>query len=389
MCDKHSPILLFPDPLSNAGDVTGAAFLYFDEPIVATPPAQVITKEAFGLLQKVERETPRWAQVLYVLIDKWRVQQECFKNTIELLEPLREAGVLSVLWMIYPATRKALEDAIGLSEASGIANDTLIKLINPFTASSELVRHIFLEMFLEYDKDIDCLNRYCSQLLTESSIESLLIAGYFLRLNILQKGHVDKLKLLLTNESLVDVLSSYSNGNTDGTATSVDLDVVAYEFFRQILSPKLDPLDTRAVKLVAELREGSRSEIARLRSKCMSLAHDINQPGTYEQLINNASNLIRAKVETEVADLLRLDQRALREFFAELFSEQATWAACLAFMGGLIHGNAYISSAAALAALSRIGSRAFKSEVERRHAIRDSDCALVYSIVSRKRAKQQ
>ncbi|MBN2590538.1 MAG: hypothetical protein JXA96_11810 [Sedimentisphaerales bacterium] len=385
MSDIKSPILLFPDPLSSSGDITGAAFLYFDNPIVATPPAQVITKDAFELLRKVERKKPVWTEILHMLIGNWRIQQECFNRTIQLLGPLSEVGILKVVWMIYPATRNALEDAIALYEASPIENNELIKIINPFTASSELVRHIFLEIYLEFDKNIDCLYSYCNQLFSELSIESLLLSGYFLRLNILQKGSFNDSKLLLTNESLINVLSSYSDVGVNDTANSVDLDVIAYEFFRQILSPKLDPLNSNAVNLIAELRNGRNEEISRLRSKCMSLALDINQMKNYEQLIKNTSNMVTAKVETEVADLLRLDQTALRKFFEELFSEQATWAAFFAFIGGIIHGNGYITSAAVLGALSKIGSRAFKSEVERRRAIRDSDYALVYSIVNRKR----
>ena len=94
MCDKLSPILLFPDPLTSAEDITGAAFLYFDEPIIATPPAQVITKDAFHLLQKVKSEQPTWAKILFMLIGNWRTQQECFNYTIQLLEPLKEIGIL-------------------------------------------------------------------------------------------------------------------------------------------------------------------------------------------------------------------------------------------------------------------------------------------------------
>lgn len=141
--------------------ISGAVFLYFDDPLVVTPPAQVITKNAFRLLEIMEKRQPTWARDFAFLFGNWRLQQNGFTEAMTELKPLVETGALKPFWMIYPATRNALSNGWSLAQLSGLSEEELLGCINPQTAGSELIRHILLEAYLEFHEDIEELYRYC------------------------------------------------------------------------------------------------------------------------------------------------------------------------------------------------------------------------------------
>jgi hypothetical protein len=139
-------------------------------------------------------------------------------------------------------------------------------------------------------------------------------------------------------------------------------------------------LNEERVTFTAQLLDSHRGEIERLRLKCLLLAEQCSEPLTYQELVENSEKIIRAQVEKEIGDLLELDRRALRDFFVSLFSDEKTWLGVFGTIGGMIHDNAYLSSAAAIAALSCFGAKAFKQAAERRQKLKQSDFSLVYAI---------
>ena len=46
-------LIVFPDPVTSLDMLSGAAFLYFDTPIILTIPPQLIKKESFELFKLV------------------------------------------------------------------------------------------------------------------------------------------------------------------------------------------------------------------------------------------------------------------------------------------------------------------------------------------------
>jgi formate dehydrogenase maturation protein FdhE len=126
--------------------------------------------------------------------------------------------------------------------------------------------------------------------------------------------------------------------------------------------------------------QSRKEEIERLRLKCHVLAEQVRQPKTLQNLVNQIEKLIRTKVKREIAELLQLNQQALEAFLTSIFADEKTWFAVSSFIASVVTGHVYITTGAALAALSSIGSKAFKAAADRRQKLKQNDYALVYTI---------
>ena len=158
------------------------------------------------------------------------------------------------------------------------------------------------------------------------------------------------------------------------------LDTAAWELFRRIISPALAPLDERRVALVGKLLDRKKSEIDRLKNRCLLMASDVDASLTRDALSQQMEKLIRDKASREIAELLELDRKANEQFLTNLFGDEKTWIACATALGGLLSGQLLLPTGAAVAAFSSIGAKAFKSAAERRSKLKTNDFALLYSI---------
>ena len=254
----------------------------------------------------------------------------------------------------------------------------MANMVNPLTASGELIRHIMLEAFLELNGDVEALFKYCGELFIREPLPHLLVKGYFLRMPMLTQN--PGMPVLLTNENLTEFLSTLPIEAVVETAEEIDNDVIAWELFRQILSPHLDPLNAKRAELIAELLESRTEEIERLRLKCLALADEVKQPGMLEKLPSQIEKFIKTRLEREIAELLQIDQRALEKFFNALFADEKTWLAILTFITGITANQIHLTTGAAIATLSSIGAKAFKTAADRRQKLKQSDYTLVYTI---------
>ena len=186
--------------------------------------------------------------------------------------------------------------------------------------------------------------------------------------------------VLLTNENLTEFLSALPIEATAEGAEDIVDDIIAWELFRQILSPRLDPLDARRAELIAELLEFRTEEIERLRLKCLALADQVKHPSTLEKLPSQIETFMKTQLEREIAELLQIDRRALEEFFTALFADEKTWLAILTFITGIVANQVHLTTGAAIATLSSIGAKAFRTAADRRQKLRQSDYAVVYTI---------
>lgn len=159
--------------------------------------------------------------------------------------------------------------------------------------------------------------------------------------------------------------------------------MIAWEIFRHILSPRLDPLNRERVEFIARLLGSCTDQIHRLRIKCATLADQLRQPATFERLPSEIERLIRVYVEKEIADLLESDQRALQKYLTGLLGDHKTWLGVATFLAGVVGGHDLVTAGGAIAALSSIGAQAFKTAAEQREKLRGNDFALIYTIARR------
>jgi len=374
---KHLPLFVFPDPVTGPEMLSGAAFLYFQQPLLLTIPPIVVTQDSCKLLSLIKERKPEWGAVFLYLFECWRHQLDESRKMLDAIAPLKEKSFKTV-WLSYPANLDALECSSILATSSGLSFDAIANMINPFNASGEIIRHIMMEAFLKLDEDVEALFKYCGELFARESLPHLLVKGYFLRMPMLTQN--PGTPVLFTNESLTEFLSALPiEATVEGTG-EIDNDIIAWELFRQILSPRLDPLDAKHAELIAELLEARAGEIERLRVKCLALANEVKHPNTLEKLPNQIEELIKTRVEKEIAELLQVNRRALEEFFTTLFADEKTWLAVLTFITGIVAKQIHLTTGAAIATLSSIGAKAFKTAADRRQKIRQSDYTLVYTI---------
>lgn len=377
----HSPLYVFPDPVTVPEMLSGAAFLYFQQPLLFTLPPVVLTEDSYQLLSTIKERKPEWSTTFFSLFDAWCHQHDKWRETLEALAPLKEKAFKNV-WLVYPADLAALERSSILAASSGLSLDSIAEMINPLNASGEIIRHILLEAFLELNKDIDALFKYCGELFRREPLPHLLAKGYFLRVQMLTE--IKKAPLLLTNERLTKFLDNLPIETTAETDEKIDNDVIAWELFRQILSPRLDPLNANRAQLIAELLDSRRKEVENLRLKCHVLAEQVKQPSTLEKLPTQIERIVKTQVKKELAELLQLNRQALESFFTALFADDKTWLAIYAFIAGVAAGQVHLTTGGAIGALSSISAKAFKAAADRRQKLKTSDYTLVYTI-TRKR----
>lgn len=371
--------IIFPDPISSVGEISGATLLYFDHPLVMGSPATVIPpvrEQSFRLMDLIESRHPPWGPALYLVLEQSHRQSLGAHEALDRLASVRGAALRSV-YFSYPAgaepfsaAREAATELAGrLASAS--------RHITPGTAANDLRRHIFLEAFLECGSDTSALYEYCANLFANHTLEHLLLAAYLLRIAALPYLTTGS-GVLLTNPQVAELLAAAVPGAPEVSPAQVT-DVVSWEIFRQIISPRLDPLTADGIGLVEEIRESRDAERAALVDRCRDTATQIvGQRGTMSSA--ELRRYVETRVEPEIAALLRLDKKALRRVIDELLSNSATWVALTGFVAGLASGNPVLSATGAVATLSTVGAAAYKTRVETKSAIQESDLRLLYFI---------
>ncbi len=400
--------LVLPDACWRRDLASGALFLYFrDEPIGFTLHPSVSTfmtgVDPFDFFRLVEGRQPRWAQRFFDFVNNWMAYRAGLQNTGKLLEPLR-GKAFKTIWLSYPRGGSAWESATELLLSSELPQADIVQSIDPFSAADELFSHIFFEKYLELyfpnhspvnfiamgmesvksankvpriDVDWAQLYNYCEGLFTTSDLDQLLATAYMFRMPLLQRLDA----VLLSNERLIPFLASLpvdSTGKPESKNPGDLLDVAAWEFFRQLVSPVVDPLDEGRVPKLSTLIRQKAEEIRRLKNRCLGLAQELGDEADLETLQKKIRNHIQVSVQKEVQAVLDLDKQAVDELLNSVFSDEKTWLGISALLYSLVNGGPILTAGSAVYALSNLGSKAFKAAADRKERLKVSDFALLY-----------
>ena len=402
--------LILPDAIWNPGQVSGAAFLYFrDDKITLTLYPSVSTYltgiDPFSYLKYLDIKSPSWKSEFINFYDLWRTYRLNLQNTDKIFSPLRETS-LSSIWLSYDRGTHAWQMSEEIIASSSLDMDAISQLIDPFHAADELFAHIFFEKVLEVlnpnqnkefyvnlakdsgkkakqglelrtDFDWDPIHQYIGALFEQNSLGVLLTKAYMFRMPMLQ--HSDG--FMLSNERLISFLASLPvihEGGTRDQDVKVTTDVIAWEFFRQLLSNYIDPLDHSKVQTVCKILKTREGEIDRLRNKCYELAGELSAEKNLEKLIKLIANHIKAKVLNDLNGLLQIDKISFDQFVGDVFSDQKVWASIATFLFSLIHGGEILTAGSAIVGLSTLGAKAFKQASMRKEKLRSSAYSLIY-----------
>jgi hypothetical protein len=329
----------------------------------------------------------------------WREYRGSLGRTYKTLEPLR-GSAFNTIMLSYPRNQPAWQAAEDLIASSSLSFSKISELIDPYSAADELFSHVFFETFLELygspsgygvadfiqakseqPRQVDWLPlyEYVDRIFSKHDLEELLTIVYMFRIGFLQKMP----SILLSNPYMVDFLASLpveTNSSNQIDTKSIDFDVVGLEFFRQLLSPRIDPLNNESVHLIQTLRQTRPSEIDALARKCLSLAQDLGSEVDLSALRRRIAQYIRANVEKEIAELLSLDKMAAREFLDSVLTDAKAWSGIATLLFSLRDGGPLLTAGSAIASVASIGSKAMKAAADRRKKLESSDYTLLYRI---------
>jgi hypothetical protein len=373
-------LFCLPDPLIAPSLLSGAVLLYFDGPFVCAAPPAVVTEESFELLRLVTARKPTWEHRIKKICGDLRAANiaACF------LYDALQSQVPDTFRMVYfsfPADRGAYTRVDELIAAAGLEYRDLRASIIPTLGNAELARHIFLESYIEANKDIETLYSYCDSILSVEAIDSLEVASYFLRLQILDSVPPDT-PVLLTNSEFLRILERVrknrpSTLDVEAPEQFVNKDVVAWEFFRVLVSRLVDPLDSDRLRLVAKLRAKQREEVLRLRQRCQELSNKLAKETSVLGLGERAQSIIDNELRRELRDLFELDSRSWSDYLNALASDKVTWTSLAGIIAGIASSGPLVTTAGAVSAFATLGSTAVKVRAAREDWLRRNDFSLL------------
>jgi hypothetical protein len=376
-------ILVAPDPISRPDALSGGTLLYFDAPIVLTIPPQVITPESFEILKHVEADRPDWAARLYGILSAWKGKREGTKAVLELLNPLHDDAFITA-WLTYNADDDALARAGEFISSAGWTTDKYLSSVDTDNACGELVRHIFLEKFIELDRNVVELYKYSRYIFTSDNLPSLLANAYALRmLGLVSQGQA-KIPIAQTNPRLVDFLADLPGPEVDDDADGMflDKDAISMMIFNGLLSSWIDPLSKKSVEVLCALRKLKRAEIDRLKGKCLAVTEEVDRSSDAESLFNEVDQKVRFTIMPEVRDLLDLGDSAFRDYKEKLFGDRVFWTGFIGTVVGSLSETKLISAGAAISTLASMGAKAFSHYREIRQTVKKSDYSLIYTVAN-------
>jgi hypothetical protein len=374
--------LVYPEPLFTPSLVDGSAFLYFEKRLTLTlAPAPVMAGGGFEIIDWVRERRPDWGLRFLALDELWGQESDGCVATFRLLEPIRDRFTAALV--AVPGDPSGLERAGELIRSAGFDAEQMRMVVDPVVAAGELMNHIYLEMWLALENDNEALYDYVAELFSDHDrLESTMQRAYMLRIAHLAAGAAFD-PLLLNSPRLAPFLLSLPDDTSQADVTPSAPFVIgqaSWEFFRQILKPYLDPLDERAVDLIAECLFDRLDEVQALKLQTERLAEHITTVDTPDQLSALVTNHIRLHVADDIAELLRLDDRAKQNFLDSLLSDRGAWVAALAAAHGATTGSAEWTMGGVIGAIAMLGSKGYASLADRRRQQVSSDYRLIYNL---------
>lgn len=373
---------VYPEPVYHPGLVDGAAFLYFDEPLMLTlAPAPTFAGGGFEVDDWVRRRRPEWGHRFLALSDLWGQESDGSVEMMKLLEPIRRSFHSALI--ATPGDHDALDRAAELIRAANLDRERMGAVVDPRVAAGELMNHLYLEMWLTLNEDAEALYAYAAELFSDiDRLRMTLERAYFLRVaHIPPRAPFNP--LLLNNSDLIPFLLELPGGDQQkrsGDETMFSADVASWELFRQLLRPYLDPLTPESVEIIDACLRDRMDEVDALKRQTERLAEEVSVPDEPLELIADVERFIRLHVADELAELLRLNADAKQRFIDALLGDRAAWVATLAAAHGAMQGSTEWTVGGALGAIATIASKGYTTLAERRRTLARSDYRLIYNM---------
>jgi hypothetical protein len=408
--------MIWPDPLWSADTLSGALFLYFDQPLVAPVRASAsIALCGAGpgkLVELVARRSPSWETSFRSMYGLYAAGAKSAAQAADILKPLMGKQLLTAV-LAYPHTTEWMDRARTLLDSTGMSTSEILSTVHPFSAADSLAKHVLYEKYLELihpatdgftfgkerasrldsydpipiDFDIDPLPlyNYCETLFSATAIEDLLAQAFALRLLFLKECGTFG-GIFLSQTGVLDLLKRLPLDQNKIHAGPVDEDVISWEIFRQLLSPVLDPLTKESVDLLLKFKSDRPDEVRRLKTKCMSLSTKMADTPTLETVQSEIQRFIEIEVRDDLSALLQIDKRTVEELLVTILSDKKAWASTAALIASSVADQDLLKAGSAIAAMVTLGAEAVRAAATRRKDLKASPYTLIYNM---KRSSQK
>lgn len=388
----------FPDSLYSIENISFSTFLYFEKDPIEIPLHPGISMPLGGFdapefISYISQRKPWWRNHYVTIYNQWIQGTIAVDQTIKLLAPLKEIGRFSLFLMSYSRTEEALEKTASFLKSTGIDYETLLGMIDVDQAFQEVMSHLCFEVFLglygsrqnitDYSPrkvDFTLLYNYCDKFFTKYTIEEALVNCYFFR--FYHAGQIDS--MLLSNSRLIplfDALPNLLHNTTKVQKPSYNeqIDMVAWEIFRHILSPYLDKIDPELrAEVTAELIVNESENITRLRKKCWKLAEDFKGEKSLDSLVDNIAKYVSVHVESDIKSLLK--HKTFQPIRDKIFADPKSWIALSASIAAIYSNQPIITMGVSVGLLSSLVAKGFQTSQENKKAVSQSDYALIHKI---------
>lgn len=389
MLKPDNPALVFPRYVGSGLEGLAVSFLYFDSVLLPTPAGSVrpTPEHVMERWPRVRAHlTDEAATLLTVCLTHWSAALHDVTAAAELLEPLCAQGTILFPYLAYPAGSAAWQE---IEETFDRRPDLAVvcdKAVEVPVACSEFVRHVFLELLLELKMSCSDLASYLNSLLRKHKWDDVLIRSMALRFNAIavMKGE----SVLCTSLQAARALSEWGEGEQAGgdiELSRTDIaDVVACEIFHRVLHPALSfgSLTRKRVERLAKLRGDRYAELCNLRERCFELGTEVDAPLWTPEMLTQVQKVVRRRLEKPVADMLHLNTRSARDYFASLLEDKLFWVTLVGFVGGLFAGASGVPAPAAPAGASGVlcvtASKAVSALRRRSQKLEESELSFVY-----------
>jgi len=380
---------VFPRYVGSGLEGLTLSFLYFDSLLLPTP-----TGSFPPTLQYVRGHWPKVrgllsddaARLLGFCLAEWSEALDDAVTAAEVLQPLRAQRVIVLPYLAYPAGSAAWQEIDEGFERRPELALVCDQAVDVPVACSEFVRHVFLELLLEFKMSARDLASHLNGLLRKHKWDDVLVRSMALRFNAIapMKGG----SVLCTSLQAARALSEWPEGQQAGgdiELSRADIaDIVGCEIFHRVLHPALGlgSLTRKRVERLAKLRGDRHAELCNLREKCFELGTEVDAPLWTPEMVSQVQTIVRRTLEKPVAEMLHLNTRSARDYFTSLLEDKLFWAALVGFVGGLCGAAAGAppptAPAAASGALCLTASKAVTALRRRSQKLEESELSFVY-----------
>ena len=301
-------------------------------------------------------------------------------NELEKLAPLGDR--LNRIFLVGPGGRQPYDDWLPLHEKCLPAVSKTLEnqqILN--SACIEFVWRVY-ELFLELDENpdkvLDYLNVRSSSL---GSPDHLLLESSLHHYSI---GKVNFPELITDSIDALAVLSEVSCSfaeNQDNVEVKVAQ--TAYFLFETLLEQYIPKLLPKNLDHLLSILNNKSDSIDSAKKKCFTEANKLIENNSK---LNNKEIIIETinNFKNEVTEIAELNSRAWTSFLQSLSEDRVFWTSIAGLLGALTGPMPYVvPAAAAITALSSIGTTALKERRLSRELLQKSPWSLVYYLKSK------